>query len=46
MDAQKLDLEGCDRGQGSPMSKDRSLHGARNHISPYLGRLEVLLISK
>ena len=45
MDAQKLDLDPRDRGQGSLVSKGRSLHGARNHISPYLGKLEVILIS-
>ena len=46
MDAQKLDLEDRDRGQGSLVSKGQSLHGARNHISPCLGNLEVLWISK
>ena len=46
MDAQKLDLEDRDRGQGSLVSKGQSLHGARSHTLPCSGNLEDFWISK
>ena len=46
MDAQKLDPEDCDRGQGNLVSRGQFLHGARGHILPCLGNLENFWISK
>ena len=45
MDAQKLDLEDRDHGQGSLVSKGQPLRGARSRILPYSGNLEGFRVS-
>lgn len=44
-DVQKLDLEDRDRDQGSLVSKDQPLHGARSRMLPCSGNLEDFRVS-